>query len=349
MDFHLPTSSDFPDSEVEELLDQLLLVWEIRKKVKTETLALLEWKEWKACPIDENMLRNGIEWLEQLERFNHTRHMIFRDYVWPHSERVAHIHTRSQYIFQYVFWDIYDISYGTFYASIHDILEGVSPFWDIITTIKEGLSESSETIVQQVEWKIALLVKQFFFDVKFHPQSPENIEQAFQDMFWKVSLPSQVVSYIDKACDGFMYTFHELVAWNEHFLEYFHNYIARIRDIVSWKKLPDIQPLFFVSAQWYKHHLNEIHWEYPDLVKHFWDVWHLYDVQTFLKQAERIDDFFWKCGTQDKMIKNLQEDFWFPAYRMWKETMLLIPPIQNAWVIIRPRGKTLLTVPTSQR
>lgn len=30
-----------------------------------------------------------------------------------------------------------------------------------------------------------------------------------------------------------MYTFHELVAGNEHFLEYFHNYIKRIRDIAT--------------------------------------------------------------------------------------------------------------------
>lgn len=49
------------------------------------------------------MLKDGIEGLEQLERFNHTRDMIFRDYVGPHSERVTILHSRSQYIFQYVF------------------------------------------------------------------------------------------------------------------------------------------------------------------------------------------------------------------------------------------------------
>lgn len=340
---------EFNNKDLDTLLSQLLLFWENHERVKAKALALLNWKAGWECPVDEKMLKDGIEGLEGLERFNHTRHMIFRDYVGPHSERVAMLHSRSAYIFQYVFGERYDIPYGTFYASIHDILEGVSPFWDIITTIKEWLSESSEAIVRQVEWKIALLVKQFFFDAKFHPQSPENIEQAFQDIFSKESLPSQVVSYIDKACDGFMYTFHELVAGNEHFREYFDNYIVRIRDIASWKKLQNIQPLFSLSQEWYRDHLEEIHWDYLDLMKHFWDVWHMYDVQTFLAQAERIDEFFGKCRTQADMEKHLLDDFWFPAYRIWKQTMLLIPPIEHAGVIIRPRWETLLTIPTSQQ
>ena len=87
---------------------------------------------------------------------------------------------------------------------------------------------------------------EYFFDPRFTAQ-PGYVKQAFRDMFYKETLPAQSVSYIDKACDGFMYTFHELVAGNEHFLEYFHNYIARIREIYSGKKLPDIQALFQFS------------------------------------------------------------------------------------------------------
>lgn len=336
---------EFNTSDLDTLLSQLLLFWEDRERVKAKTLALLNWKAGWECPVDEKMLKDGIEWLERLERFNHTRHMIFRDYVAPHSERVAMIHTRSQYIFQYVFWESYDIAYGTFYAAIHDILEWVSPFWDIITTIKEWLSPSSERLVQLVEWKIALLVKQFFFDRRIHPQSPENIDQAFQDMFSKISLPSQAVSYIDKACDGFMYTFHELVAGNEHFLEYFHNYIQRIRDIAHGKKLPNIQPLFSLSKEWYIKHLAEIHGEYPDLMEHFWEIWHMYDVSTFLAQAERINEFFGKCPPE-KMHEHLEDDFWFPAYKIWKQTMLLLNPITQERKVIRPRWETLLTTPS---
>jgi len=337
-------SDSFSNQNIEALLDQLLLIWKERERVKQKTLTILNWEKWEDCPVDVQELRDGIEWLDSLERFNHTEHMIFRDYVWPHTERVAMMHGRSQYIFQQVYGDTYNHSYGMFYASIHDILEWVSPFWDIITTVKEKFTEESWDIIHTVEWKLAELIMEHFFG-SLHPTPQKHIQQAFQDMVKKRTLESKNVSYIDKACEWFMYTFHELVAGNPQFLGNFYRYSKRVRDIKEGKVIPEVQPLFQLSQDEYIEHLGEVHWDDPENMQHFGDVWHLYDIDTFLQQERRIWDFFGKCRPED-VKDHLEDDFWFPAYKVWKEAMLLYNPVTNRRDWIKENGRTLLTVPT---
>lgn len=91
--------------------------------------------------------------------------------------------------------------------------------------------------------------------------------------------------------------------------------------------------------------MEEIHWDYPENMKHFGDAIHLYDRDMFLTQESRMEKIIGLCPP-DKMGENLEEDFWFPAYWVWKKTMLLLPPITQERRTIRERWKTLLTVPT---
>lgn len=160
------------------------------------------------------------------------------------------------------------------------------------------LSKKSQTIMNSVEeklWKI--LISRIPLSGTF-----EYDEQSLRDMISKETIESQFVSYIDKL-DGFMACFHELVAGNKDFLEPFFNYIKIFQDIKKGNSLPSLSPLFKF------YHKGGGWWEYFDP---------LCDIDTILEQSKRIDKFFWKCNTTEKMKSTIEDDLGFPMYKLWK-------------------------------
>lgn len=307
---------DIPIQEIEQLLREIKIPRDEFERIrrKTEEILLLSWDQVGNNMSDslERDLQLTKDRSEHIPRFADIP-MIYRDYVGIHSKRIMLLIGFERPFFKKVFWNEFNDHYLTLYAEIHDILEWLSPFWDVPTPLKLWLSKKSQEIMDTVERKLWEIYIQ---RVPLAHWEYEYDEAMLEDMITKKTLESQVLSYFDKV-DWFLACFHELVAGNKDFLEPFWNYIAIFKDIKSWKKLPNISPLTHKKRD-------------PDS---FVDT--LCDIDTLLEQENRIHDFFWKCPTTDKMRENIEEDFWLPMYKAWKWIGKQIPAINfGNWCII---------------
>lgn len=258
-------------------------------------------------PKLSRMLYLTDERAKHIPRFEHIP-MIYRDYVGVHSDRIMLLCWFNRWgLFRRIFWEDFNDHYLTLYAKVHDILEGLSPFWDIPTPLKLWLSNRSQEVMDIVERKLwEILISK----IPLSEYWDEYDEDMLEDMITKKSLESQVLSYFDKV-DWFIACFHELIAWNGNFREPFANYIAIFKDIKAWRKLPNLQVLF----NW--------NWEEDEVghIKNFWDI------DAILEQENRIWEFFWKCPTSESMRENMDSDFWLPMYSSWKWISKQIPVI----------------------
>lgn len=225
--------------------------------------------------------------------------MVYRDYVGIHSERISLLCWTNRPLFKEIFWPDFNDHYLTLYARVHDILEWLSPFWDIPTPLKLSMTQRSKDVMDLVERKLWEI---YIRRLPLAHGEYEYDEAMLEDMITKESLESQVLSYFDKV-DGFITCFHELVAWNDTFLEPFHNYIAIFKDIKSGVKLPNLQVYFNWGSS------SDTYWE----LKAFSAI------NDILAQEDRIEEFLWKCPTTESMKENISEDFWLPMYKVWKK------------------------------
>lgn len=286
-----------PESKIEQV-----------RKLTQEILSLTqEQATEKTSPELSRMLYLTDERAKHIPRFEHIP-MVYRDYVGVHSDRIMLLFWLNRWVlFKQIFWDDFNDHYLTLYAKVHDILEGLSPFWDIPTPLKLWLSDRSQEVMDIVErklWEI-LIAK-----IPLSDYWDEYDEAMLEDMITKRSLESQVLSYFDKV-DWYITCFHELIAWNKDFLEPFNNYIAIFKDIKAWTKLANLQ----VLLDW--------DWE-EDKVGHIKNFW---NIDSILEQENRLDEFFWKCSTTELMIENIESDFWLPMYTSWKWIGKQIPVI----------------------
>ena len=223
--------------------------------------------------------------------------MIYRDYVGLHSRRLQFLILFNSDLLKEIFGEEFNDHYATLYADVHDILEWISPFWDIATPIKDWLSKKSDEIKDLVERKLWEI---FIYSLPLVHWEHEYDRQMLEDMIDKETLESQVVSYFDKL-DGFLACFHEIIAGNSKFREPFANYINIFKGIRDGKKLPALQT--YLQWKW-----NESHW----------DLALLNQIDDLIAQWDRIDDIFWKCDSTELMKENIENDFWFHMYRVWK-------------------------------
>ena len=246
-----------------------------------------------------------------LPRFSSIQSMVYRDYVWIHQSRIGSTSMITIDQIQHTFPEVRP-QYLLTYALYHDILEWISPFWDIPTPIKLSLSSESQKLLDVIEHKIGLIF------ITASPIFAENIdsEEILDDIINKRSIESKIVSYLDKL-DGFMVVIHELISWNREFLGPFHNYRKIFKDIQSWKKLWELSELLHNSGN-YIDTLNER----PDMQA--WVISRnttnssLYNVDTLLQQTEDINSIIWLHPTSDSMRDNIWDSCWIDAYQSWK-------------------------------
>jgi len=241
--------------------------------------------------------------------------MVYRDFVGIHQQRVqVLLGAWAWWYIQYVFPHIRGL-YMNEFAGIHDILEWISPFGDIPTPTKLTLSIESQQLVDTIEWKLGRIY--------FHQRPPMNFEEYseefLKDMLSKKSIESKVTSYFDKL-DWFMVSFHELVAGNIDFIEPFTNYIKIFQDIQKGSKLPELQVLFSSQKQFLEYLDSSSHQWWEDVVERMKQSQHFFDLETLLNQSQRLEEIIGKYTTSISMKENFEDDLWFPAYKVWKDT-----------------------------
>ena len=318
-----------PESEIRQLLQELQTPEvEVEKTVK-KIHSILE--------LTEEDLENGTypeirrmaalteERAKFLPRFEAIP-MVYRDYVGLHSQRINFVIWLNRPLFKEIFGEEFNDHYATLYASVHDILEWISPFWDIPTPIKMGLSKRSNEIMNIIERKLwEILIRSWPL---VHPEY-EYDRAMLEDMISKKTLESQVVSYFDKL-DGFLTCYHEIIAGNTELREPFHNYINFFKDVRDRNKLPTLQAY--------------LQWEW-DTDK--WDLALFNQIDDLIAQWDRIEDIFWSCTTTESMKENIDNDFWFAMYGAWKRLATLIPTydargIYSAEELLTRRGRVLV-------
>jgi len=303
------------NSRIDTLIQELQIPEKERIKVKEKINFILESSHWQ---IAMNMHHDfTVTWwrAKYTPRFESIANMVYRDFVWIHEQRVQML--SMQWSLEYVRHHFKNIrpQYLNLYAWIHDILEWISPFWDIPTPIKLALSPESNALLDEIEWKLG--------EVLFKIRPPLNQEkyspELLRDMLGKESIESKVTSYLDKL-DGFMVVFHELVAWNRDFLVPFRNYINIFQDIKNWKKLPELQELFSGQDSFLQSLEFTRQQKTPEVYESQKSSCHLFDIDSILKQAHWIEDVIWRYPTTEAMRESFDDDAWFPAYGTWKQS-----------------------------
>ncbi len=314
---------EIPEGEIRTLLQELETPQAEIEKTVQKIHAILELTEEdldnNTYPEIKRMTALTEERARLLPRFETISTMIYRDYVGLHSKRIELLIWFNRPLFKEIFGEEFNDHYATLYAGVHDILEWISPFWDIPTPIKKWLSPRSNKIMNIIERKLwEILIRSYPL---VHPEH-EYDRAMLEDMISKKTLESQVVSYFDKL-DWFLACFHEIIAGNEEFRIPFSNYINIFKEIKSWESLPTLQ--------------KYILWEWNE---NQGDLALLNQVDSIIEQWERIDDIFWECDTTESMEKNIDNDFWFAMYWVWKNFVKMIPSYDTNGIIW---GKKLLT------
>jgi 5'-deoxynucleotidase YfbR-like HD superfamily hydrolase len=225
------------------------------------------------------------------------REMIYRDYVGIHSQRIQMMLSQTNTDTLELLLPWFRRTYILAYTLQHDVIEGISPFGDIITPIKKQLSPQSAELMNFIE----RILGELLISVLRLSDWWKYDQEIINDIIEKLSTESHLVSYLDKL-DAFLSCFHEIIAGNEDFIEPFHDYVEMLEDFQSGKTLPSLQNIFQNQEQFAS---------CPQLSI-------ICDIGTAIAQWSKINEIMWQCPNEISMRNNLWNDFWFPVYNLWK-------------------------------
>lgn len=303
------------DTDIQILLDELHIdCQEERKRISSKVASILQWDIQDIYINCSHEIDNTLWRAVYLPRFK-GMNMIYQDYVGLHQQKVSALIIQTLDYIQFFFPDI-RIHYLKDLSDYHDVLEWVSPFWDIPTPIKLALSEKSQQTIDIVEDRLG----QIFFYMRPLITFPEHTEEVLEDIIWKHSIESKVLSYFDKF-EGFMTCIHELVAGNEDFYTPFENYIKIFQDIKSGKKLPEIQILLQNRERYLEDLQSRSHMYSPEVYSSIVQSSSIFDIDSMLEIADRVNEIFDKYSSTKSMQVNINNDLWIACYGYWKNAI----------------------------
>ena len=137
--------------------------------------------------------------------------MNLQDNVRIHSERVTQMLEVSLPLLQSIGVDI-DEEYLLFLGKYHDFTEAISPVGDIPSPFKASFDEKDKIIARKLDIiSLEMLIRFYNFEKKI--KNGKTYRSAFVDILDKISLESQILSYMDKL-DAFFTCVHESFSGN---------------------------------------------------------------------------------------------------------------------------------------
>lgn len=277
--------------------------------------------------------------LDFLTRFSLIPFRLYKDNVSSHQERVAQLIQDTSFFVYYTRYSgqlayEYNRDRAKKLAKIHDVIEWVSPFGDIATPVKIGLSPKSKLLFKSFEEKLISIVWEQYINLDITLEKKE-IQWLMQESNQKETFESQLVSYLDKI-DAFMLAFHEASAWNKLFIPVLKGYSIIFKKIQSWQSLPLLQPLFLSSVEgfyrWLDNYFDGCNYTKLEGVPHLFDVQAFIDVsQCFSQFPQEVtphtieNTFYWE---ENNCLIRTDFDFWLPGYLEWKVSVGRIPKLE---------------------
>lgn len=263
--------------------------------------------------VNKKDLLKMYKWLRHLIRFRWIQSQYY-DNVMLHQVRLTHMMTRCSKFIYYILEDQFDFSFARDLFYHHDDTEWFSVFWDIPWPYKDQLTKREKFVLDYVEnMGIEALLN------LFELSSWNDFKEVLKESSEKRRPEWAVMSYLDKAWDWFMQTFHEIVAWNQQYEEPFLNYMKTFRSFKDWKY--PVLLKFFEEAKnpknFRKYILSDFR-EYPEERDRFFYIYSLFNIDEFLRQENRLDELL-TTGKKHTFQSVIRNNYGFKAYWIRKE------------------------------